>query len=103
MQEEIVRILDSFAELQAELQARQQQYQYYRDSLLSFEGRTDVQWKKLGEVAEIKNGKRFVRTDIRESGVPYFHYGDIYTYYGLSTTKTKGYLDAELASKLRYL
>lgn len=106
VQEEIVRILDNFtnlaAELQAELQARQQQYQYYRDTLLSFEGRDDVQWKKLGEVASIKTGRRFVRTDIRESGVPCFHYGDIYTYYGLTATKTKGYLDAELASKLRF-
>lgn len=106
VQKEIVRILDNFtnlaAELQAELQARQQQYQYYRDTLLSFEGRDDVQWKKLGEVASIKTGRRFVRTDIRESGVPCFHYGDIYTYYGLTATKTKGYLDAELASKLRF-
>lgn len=55
VQEEIVRILDNFTELQAELQAelqkRLQQYNYYRDNLLSFEGRTDVQWKKLGDVA----------------------------------------------------
>lgn len=54
IQEEIVRILDTFTELQAELQAelqkRLQQYNYYRDNLLSFEGRTDVEWKKLGDV-----------------------------------------------------
>lgn len=106
VQEEIVRILDTFTELQAELQAelqkRKQQYNYYRDYLLSFEGRTDVEWKKLGEIASIKTGRRFVRTDIRESGVPCFHYGDIYTYYGLTATKTKGYLDEELAKKLRF-
>lgn len=40
VQEEIVRILDTFTELQAELQAelqkRLQQYEYYRDNLLSF-------------------------------------------------------------------
>jgi type I restriction enzyme S subunit len=40
VQEEIVKILDRFAvyaaELQAELQARQQQYEYYRDQLLTF-------------------------------------------------------------------
>lgn len=105
VQEEIVRILDNFTELQAELQAelqkRKQQYNYYRDNLLSFEGRTDVQWKKLGKIASITTGRRFVRTDIRESGVPCFHYGDIYTYYGLTATKTKGYLDDELAKKLR--
>ena len=54
VQEEIVKILDRFAEyaaeLQAELQARQQQYQYYRDKLLAFEGREDVKWMKLGDV-----------------------------------------------------
>lgn len=36
VQQEIVRILDSFTNLAAELQARQQQYQYYRDQLLTF-------------------------------------------------------------------
>ena len=40
VQEEIVRILDNFtdltAELQAELQARAKQYEYYRDTLLTF-------------------------------------------------------------------
>ena len=41
VQEEIVRILDRFtlleAELEAELEARRKQYAFYRDSLLSFE------------------------------------------------------------------
>lgn len=41
VQEEIVRILDSFtslaAPLTAELQARQKQYEYYRDQLLTFD------------------------------------------------------------------
>lgn len=40
VQREIVRILDSFtsleAELEAELEARRKQYEYYRDQLLSF-------------------------------------------------------------------
>lgn len=40
VQKEIVRILDNFttlaAELQAELQARQEQYEYYRNKLLTF-------------------------------------------------------------------
>jgi len=36
VQEEIVRILDKFTELEAELEARKQQYEYYRKSLLSF-------------------------------------------------------------------
>ena len=37
IQREIVRILDNFTELTAELTARKKQYEYYRDQLLSFE------------------------------------------------------------------
>lgn len=81
VQEEIVRILDSFsdyaAELQAELQARKQQYEYYRNLLLTFNpsaygcGTDDeqkdgvttwgghnykIEWKKMGDVFEMRNG-----------------------------------------------
>ncbi|HBD5989149.1 TPA: restriction endonuclease subunit S [Escherichia coli] len=54
IQSEIVRILDKFtaltAELTAELTARKKQYNYYRDQLLSFE-EGDVAWKTLGEIS----------------------------------------------------
>ena len=73
VQEEIVRILDNFtnlaAELQAELQARQQQYQYYRDTLLSFDGRDDVKWKKLGEVADLLSGFPFDSSQFTDRGI----------------------------------
>ena len=73
VQEAIVNILDRFAvyaaELQAELQARQQQYNYYRDTLLSFEGRDDVQWKKLGEVADLLSGFPFDSTQFTSAGI----------------------------------
>ena len=36
VQEEIVRILDNFTELETELEKRRQQYEYYRNKLLSF-------------------------------------------------------------------
>lgn len=36
IQEEIVRILDTFTELEAELEARRKQYEYYRNKLLDF-------------------------------------------------------------------
>ncbi|MEG3767074.1 restriction endonuclease subunit S [Alteromonas sp. 14N.309.X.WAT.G.H12] len=53
IQAEIVRILDSFtamtAELTAELNLRKKQYNYYRDQLLSFE-EGEVEWKTLGEI-----------------------------------------------------
>lgn len=82
VQEEIVRILDSFdvyaAELQAELQARKEQYEYYRNLLLTFNpagcaGEADdeqegsvttwgvhsypIHWKTMGEVFEMSAGK----------------------------------------------
>ena len=58
--------------------------------------------KTLGEVCEISRGKRFVRADIVENGIPCIHYGDIYTHYGLSVTKTRGCVKPELAKKLRF-
>lgn len=81
IQDEIAKILDSFsdyaAELQAELQARKEQYEYYRNLLLTFNpagcaGEADdeqegsvttrgghsypIQWKTMGEVFEMRNG-----------------------------------------------
>ena len=110
VQEEIVKILDRFAEyaaeLQAELQARQEQYEYYRNKLLTFSeiggGIQSVIWMKMSEVGTFIRGKRFVRTDIVNDGVPCIHYGDMYTYYGLYATKSKGMLKSELAPKMRY-
>ena len=110
IQEEIVRILDHFtnlaAELQAELQARKEQYEYYRNKLLTFDkiggGTQSVTWMKMSEIGTFIRGKRFVRTDIVSDGVPCIHYGDMYTYYGLYTNQSKGRLRSELASKMRY-
>ncbi len=58
VQTEIVRILDKFtsleAELEAELDCRKRQYEYYRDKLLSFDnvGGQEVEWKKMSEVCK---------------------------------------------------
>jgi len=95
IQEEIVKILDTFTaleaelelKLQAELEARRKQYEYYRNQLLTpveHNGRwylngVEVEWKKLGEVCELEYGYtdiakkegnvRFIRiTDIDENG-----------------------------------
>lgn len=110
VQEEIVKILDRFAEyaaeLQAELQARQEQYEYYRNKLLTFNeiggGTQSVIWMKMSEIGTFIRGKRFVKTDIVNDGVPCIHYGDMYTYYGLYATKSKGMLRKELAPRMRY-
>jgi len=60
IQQEIVTILDTFteldAELQAELEARRKQYEHYRNDLLNFE-RKEVEWKTLGEVAHYSKSR----------------------------------------------
>ncbi|HDY7084807.1 TPA: restriction endonuclease subunit S, partial [Klebsiella pneumoniae] len=70
IQSEIVRILDKFTALTAELTARKKQYNYYRDQLLSFD-EGEVEWKTLGAIgkftygyaakAQISGDARFVR------------------------------------------
>ena len=71
VQQEIVRILDKFTQLEAELEVeleaeldfRKRQYEYYRNKLLSFNelengGGTEIVWKTLGEVcSNIFSGK----------------------------------------------
>ena len=78
VQAEVVRILDAFteltAELTAELNARKKQFNYYRDQLLSFED-GEVEWKTLGEVCEIGDGNhssKYPRSDeMVDEGVPF--------------------------------
>ena len=48
IQREIVKILDTFTELEAELEARQRQYKYYRDALLSVSAKRTT----LGEICK---------------------------------------------------
>lgn len=58
IQNRIVEVLDKMttltAELEAELEARKQQYEYYRNKLLTFNeigGGKQVVWKKISEIA----------------------------------------------------
>ncbi|QGP56617.1 Type I restriction enzyme specificity protein [Piscirickettsia salmonis] len=85
IQSAIVRILDKFTELTAELTAeltdRKKQYSYYRDQLLTFE-EGEVEWKTLGEVAlDFGRGKskHRPRNDERLYGgeIPFIQTGDI--------------------------
>lgn len=75
VQTEIVRILDKFtsleAELEAELDCRKRQYEYYRDKLLSFdnEGGQEVEWKKIGEICDTLSGFPFDSSKFQTSGI----------------------------------
>ena len=85
IQAEIVRILDAFtamtAELTAELNMRKKQYNYYRDQLLGFE-EDDVEWKTLGDLAENLDSKRKpITSGLREAGeIPYYGASGIVDY-----------------------
>ncbi|MCQ2271936.1 MAG: restriction endonuclease subunit S [Bacteroidales bacterium] len=81
VQEEIVRILDKFttleAELQAELEARRKQYEYYRDKLLNVDCRMqNVEWKKLGNIGKVCMCKRILKQQTSAEGdIPFFKIG----------------------------
>ena len=85
VQREIVRILDSFtsleAELEAELEARRKQYEYYRDQLLSFKylsggGKNEVEWKTLGDIGDVCMCKRIMKNQTNAEGcIPFYKIG----------------------------
>ena len=85
IQKEIVRILDTFteltAELTAELIARKKQYNYYRDQLLNFEDK-EVEWKPLEILAEnLDSMRKPVTSGSREAGeIPYYGASGIVDY-----------------------
>ncbi|EAB3384467.1 restriction endonuclease subunit S [Salmonella enterica] len=105
IQGEIVRILDIFtsltAELTAELIGRKKQYNYYRDHLLCFE-KVEVEWKTLAEIGEFIRGKRFTKADYAEDGISAIHYGEIYTRYGVWTSHALSKVRFDMADSLRY-
>ncbi|EGI4678371.1 restriction endonuclease subunit S, partial [Escherichia coli] len=79
IQSEIVRILDKFtaltAELTAELAMRKKQYNYYRDQLLSFE-EGEVEWKTLGDIGDVRMCKRILKNEtLPEGDVPFYKIG----------------------------
>jgi len=123
IQAEIVRILDTFtaltAELNAELTDRQKQYNYYRDRSLTFE-KGEVEWKTLGEVAlDFGRGKSkhrprndpklyggntpFIQTgDIRNASHIIEIYSQTYSEIGLKQSKlwSKGTLCITIAANI---
>lgn len=104
IQEEIVKILDKFTdyvtELTTELTLRQKQYHYYRDELFTFENE-EVEWKRFDEVCEIIRGNGLQKKDFVSEGVPCIHYGQIYTYYGITANETKSFVSNTVSEKLK--
>ena len=80
VQSEIVRILDNFTELTAELTARKQQYEYYRDGLFIMD-EEDSPKVKLNTVADIYDGTHQT-PDYKTDGVPFISVENINNIYG---------------------
>ncbi|MCQ2315842.1 MAG: restriction endonuclease subunit S [Bacteroidales bacterium] len=81
VQEEIVRILDNFttleAELEAELDCRKRQYEYYRDKLLN-KSKSENEYKrvKLGEIGRVCMCKRVLKEQTTKIGdIPFYKIG----------------------------
>ena len=90
VQARIVEILDKFTQLEAELEkelaaeleARKKQYAYYRDQLLNFSQypplNVNIEWRTLGEVCKIKNGKDYKH--LSHGDIPVYGSGGIMKY-----------------------
>ena len=123
-QEKIVKTLDKFteyvtelqAELQAELQYRTNQYEYYRNMLLSEEylnklskklldvsegGTNRLCCTTLGDIGKFTRGNGLQKSDFASHGKPVIHYGQIYTKYGFETNEVISFVSEELFEKLR--
>ena len=80
VQEEIVKILNSFtelgAELEAELEARKKQYEYYRTELLTFNETDRVRWITLNEIGKVSMCKRIFKNETLAIGdIPFYKIG----------------------------
>ena len=102
IQSRIVEVLDKMttltAELEAELEARKQQYEYYRNKLLTFSeiggGIRQVTWKTLGETCTILTGGEpcgnIIKGGKSDSMHPYAIFGNGAEIYGWSDTYRVG-------------
>ena len=80
IQQEIVRILDNFIELSEqlskELKARQKQYEYYRNELLSYGNKyvndKKIEYIKLMDIAEIGTGSSNTNEELENGKYPFF-------------------------------
>ena len=71
------------------------------DELIAEHCPDGVKYSPLGEVGEFIRGNGLSKSDLRDSGTPAIHYGQIHTFYGVWADKTKSFAEPALAAKLR--
>lgn len=113
-QKRIVGILDTFTSsidnLKEQIAKRRKQFEYYCDKYYGgdFDGMMALANNPKNSVVTfavlgtITRGKRFVRDDVRETGQPCIHYGDMYTYYGTKAYQSRTFLDRGFPKAMRY-
>lgn len=102
VQEEIVRVLDTFTELQAELQKRKQQYNFYRDNLLTnYTSEQNVKEYCLGELFEFKNGLNASKEQFGH-GKPIVNYVNVYKKNSIVSSDLTGRVELEASAIERY-
>ena len=127
IQRKVIEVLDSFEALcsdlniglPAEIEARQKQYEFYRDALLTYAAtgkiiaQTDehnaliklcqyvfgVVFVNLSDIATITRGGNFQKKDFTDTGVPCIHYGQMYTHFGIYATETLKFISEKVAKK----
>lgn len=113
VQEEIVKILDSFTNLidalNEELSLRQKQFEYYREKLLTFDDKIEFDTIKLVHIYDICNvsrgaSPRPIKNYLTQSeeGVPWIKIGDV-TPFDKYIKKTNERITKEGAKKSRFL
>lgn len=107
VQREIVRVLDTFAEMESSLQSalenetndRRAQFAAARDDLVRG---NRVERIPLSSLGSFTRGRRFTKEDYVAEGIPAIHYADIYTQLGTSTDHAVSHVRQSLAPALRF-
>lgn len=106
VQDEIVRILDEYTNLEAELEAKlseeielkQKQYEWYRDELLTMSD--DVSMVSLGDIGTVCMCKRILKSQTNDiGGVPFYKIG---TFGGVANAYISEELFEEYRDKYNY-
>lgn len=106
VQEEIVRILDEYTELETELEAKlseeielkQKQYEFYRACLFNVKN-ADI--LKIGDFTQVFSASRVHKSDWKSEGVRFWRSSDLMSYFnGVENPRGKVFISYELYEKL---
>lgn len=105
VQAEIVRVLDCFtsleAELEAELEARRRQFDHYRRQRMTFSD--SVSRVRIGDIAEVRSGWGFplAYQGVKEGELPFYKVGDMnLSGNGTHLSVANNYISSNVAKKL---